>query len=157
MWREAFQSVADDVERISQEVGERVAQDPLASIGMPRPAKPRSSGRSGKGPGDASGRNEPATTKRRRLEEKEKGEPVAKAAVLGDPFARRRTRPQSYWAVGAGGSSLSEVTNGKKKIYGVCGSCMCWVVLRQMLYDMLELQSGVQFRSLFVHTTNCVR
>ncbi|CAN0033395.1 unnamed protein product [Sphacelaria rigidula] len=103
MWREAFQSVADEVERISQEVGKRVEQDPLASIGMPRPAKPRSSLDS-RGIGGSTG------TKRRRREEDAKERVEAKAAAMSDPFARRRTRPQSYWTVGSGGGSLTEVS-----------------------------------------------
>lgn len=87
MWREAFQSVADDVDRISREVSEKVADDPLASIGMAATPAPR----------EKSVATSSLVTKRRRKEEQDKE--AATAAAL-DPFARRKTRPKSYWAVG---------------------------------------------------------
>lgn len=93
MWREAFLSVADDVDRLSREVGEKVADDPLASIGMANPAT------KGKGNEDSLGASSLAT-KQRRKEEKGKEAAAAAAAAAQDPFARRRTRPKSYWAVG---------------------------------------------------------
>lgn len=110
MWRAAFQSVADDIDRLSQDVGKRVAEDPLASIGMARPEKPstlKQQKNSDKLKGASS-----STTKRRRKEEKEKEE----AAAAMDPFARRRTRPKSYWAVGNEREQPEEV-------------CVLWLVL----------------------------
>lgn len=92
MWREAFQSVADDVGRLSRDVSKRVEDDPLASIGMA--LKPV---RNGKNPEHQSSGSASSATKRRR---KEKQEKEAAAAAAVDPFARRRTRPKSYWAVG---------------------------------------------------------
>lgn len=89
MWQEAFESVATDVERLSREVDERVAEDPLASIGMARPeTKPPATKGKGKGP---------MKSKRGREEE---GAAAAAAASAVDPFARRKTRPTSYWSVG---------------------------------------------------------
>ncbi|CAM9681785.1 unnamed protein product [Ectocarpus sp. 12 AP-2014] len=99
MWREAFQSVADDVGRLSRDVSKRVEDDPLASIGMA--LKPVRNGknpeRNGKNPEHQSSGSASSATKRRR---KEKQEKEAAAAAAVDPFARRRTRPKSYWAVG---------------------------------------------------------
>lgn len=92
MWREAFLSVADDVDRLSRDVDKKVAIDPLASIGMAINPVPK-----GKGAEKAQGASSLAT-KRRRKEEQEK-EATSAAAAL-DPFARRRTRPKSYWSVG---------------------------------------------------------
>lgn len=108
MWREAFQSVADDIDRLSHDVEKRVAHDPLASIGMPRPAarKPASSSQAGSASGKGSETSPPgdnnssSVTKRRREADKEREEQEAAAAAATDPFARRRTRPKSYWAVG---------------------------------------------------------
>ncbi|CAM9366973.1 unnamed protein product [Hapterophycus canaliculatus] len=91
MWREAFQSIANDVERLSQDVNKEVANDPLASIGMALKASPK-----GKKAEKSAGASSLAA-KRRRKEDQEK-EAAAAAAV--DPFARRRTRPKSYWSVG---------------------------------------------------------
>eukprot|EP00752_Nemacystus_decipiens_P004173 g3816.t1 len=93
MWREAFLSVAEDVDRLSRDVGEKVADDPLASIGMVINPVPKEKGaEKSKGATSSS-----SATKRRRKEEREK---EAAAAAL-DPFARRRTRPKSYWSIGA--------------------------------------------------------
>lgn len=100
MWREAFQSVADDVDRLSRDVGKKVADDPLASIGMAVNPAPKA-----KSPEKSLGASSLAT-KRRWKEEQEKG---AAAAARLDPFARRRTRPKSYWAVGNELDSASEV------------------------------------------------
>lgn len=91
MWREAFLSVVEDVDRLSRDVGRKVADDPLASIGMAINPVPK-----GKGAEKPQGGSSLAT-KRRRKEEQE--EEAAAAAAL-DPFARRRTRPKSYWSVG---------------------------------------------------------
>lgn len=104
MWREAFESVADDVDRLSRDLDERVAQDPLASIGMVRPdiSSPSKEKSSAKSPGASS-----VATKRRRKEDKDRKE--ADAAAAADPFARRRTRPQSYWTVGNDPESSTEV------------------------------------------------
>lgn len=99
MWREAFLSVAEDVERLSQDVGKKVADDPLASIGMAVNPVPK-----GKGLEQPSGASSLAT-KRRRKEKQEKE--MAAAAI--DPFARRRTRPKSYWSVGTELESSAEV------------------------------------------------
>lgn len=96
MWREAFLSVADDIDRLSRDVGDKVADDPLASIGMANPA------RKGKGKEESLGASS-LPTKRRRKEGKGKGAASAAATaatVALDPFARRRTRPKTYWAVG---------------------------------------------------------
>lgn len=100
MWREAFQSVADDVDRLSRDVDKKVADDPLASIGMANPAS------KGKGAEKSLGASS-LETKRRRKEKQGKQE-VAAAAAL-DPFARRKTRPKSYWAVGNELESAPEV------------------------------------------------
>lgn len=91
MWREAFLSVVEDVDRLSRDVGRKVADDPLASIGMAINPVPK-----GKGAEKPQGASSLAT-KRRRKEEQEK---EAAAAAALDPFARRRTRPKSYWSVG---------------------------------------------------------
>lgn len=100
MWREAFQSVADDVDRLSREVENRVAEDPLGSIAMARPEKPSPS--KGKGPQKSVGASSLTSSKRQRKYEEERA-----AAV--DPFARRRTRPKSYWSVGQEPESTAEV------------------------------------------------
>lgn len=101
MWREAFQSVADDVDRLSRDVGKKVAEDPLASIGLPRPDK--SSTPKGKVSEKSLGASS-MVTKRRRKEEQER-----EAAAALDPFARRRTRPKTYWSVGNEPESPAEV------------------------------------------------
>lgn len=103
MWREAFLSVVEDVDRLSQDVGKKVADDPLASIGMAVNPAPK-----GKGLETSLGAKSLAT-KRRRKEEQEK---EAAAAAL-DPFARRRTRPKSYWSVGAELESSTEVRGSR--------------------------------------------
>lgn len=90
MWREAFESVADDVDRISREVSTKVADDPLASIGMAAPAPKNKITEKSTGASSLA-------TKRRRKEEQDR---EAAAAAALDPFARRKTRPKSYWAVG---------------------------------------------------------
>lgn len=99
MWREAFLSVTEDVDRLSQDVNKKVADDPLASIGMAVDPAPK--GRDPENPLGASS----LATKRRRKEEQEK----QAAAVALDPFARRRTRPKSYWSVGNELDSSTEV------------------------------------------------
>lgn len=104
MWREAFESVADDVDRISREVSKKVAEDPLASIGMAAPAPKK------KNMEKLTGASSLAT-KRRRKEEQDRE--VAVAAAL-DPFARRKTRPKSYWAVGNELESPTEVRFSKR-------------------------------------------
>ncbi|CAM9801558.1 unnamed protein product [Pylaiella littoralis] len=101
MWREAFQSVADDVDRLSRDVGKKVADDPLASIGMVVNPAPK-----GKGAEKSLGASSSAAKGRRKDEHRK--EAVA-AAAAQDPFARRRTRPKSYWAVGNDLDSASEV------------------------------------------------
>lgn len=91
MWREAFQAISNDVERLSQDVNNEVADDPLASIGMALKAPPKE-----KSPNTSLGAGS-LGAKRRRKEDQEK---EAAAAAALDPFARRRTRPKSYWSVG---------------------------------------------------------
>lgn len=104
MWREAFQSVAEDIDRLTEEVGERIAKDPLATIGMQRPdGLLGSSSSSGKGPRTSRDNNTGSTavhrTKRQRRQEKEhKVAAAALASSAGDPFERRRTRPTSLWS-----------------------------------------------------------
>lgn len=100
MWREAFQSVAEDVDRLTRDVGDKVALDPLASIGMEKPAAPK-----GKSSEKSLGASS-AATKRRRKEKKEREEA---AAASVDPFARRKTRPKSYWTVGIEPGGSTEV------------------------------------------------
>lgn len=126
MWREAFQSIANDVERLSQDVDKEVADDPLASIGMGLKAaapKEKDSEKSG-GAGSLA-------AKRRQKEDQEKDAAAAAAAV--DPFARRRTRPKSYWSVGneldssaevgVRGSALGHVWLGYS---ACCNTCIGW-------------------------------
>ena len=119
MWREAFLSVADDVDRLTRDVGDKVAFDPLASIGMGKPAAPKEK-TSDKSLGASS-----AVSKRPR-KEKEREE----AAAAADPFARRKTRPKSYWSVGVEPGGLAEVrcvsrrvTRGRDDLAG----CACTV------------------------------
>lgn len=112
MWREAFQSVADDVDRLSRDVGKKVADDPLASIGMVVNPAPK-----GKGAEKSLGATSSAAKGRRKEEHRK--EAVA-AAAAQDPFARRRTRPKSYWAVGNDLDSASEVCSAGLKCLFVC-------------------------------------
>lgn len=93
-------SVANDVDRLSRDVGKKVADDPLATIGMAINPEPE-----GKGAEKPEGPSSSAT-KRRRKEEQER---EAAAAAL-DPFARRRTRPRSYWSTGTELESSAEVS-----------------------------------------------
>lgn len=131
MWRGAFQSVADDVDRISEEVGKRVAQDPLAAIGMHRPEMPRLSADSGRSSKPSKGGNESLETKRRRKAGEEKGGTTAKEAAMADPFARRRTRPKSYWANATEGGSLKDVS--PQSLCSVFGCRMWQHVMRAIL------------------------
>ena len=103
MWREAFQSVADDVDRISREIGKRVADDPLASIGMVMPEKLSAAGKKSSGK-SREGAVSLSAGKRRKTEGKD-----GKKVEASDPFTRRRTRPKSYWAVGGERDSTQEV------------------------------------------------
>lgn len=110
MWREAFQSVAEDVDRLTRDVGDKVALDPLASIGMEKPAAPKGK-LSDKSLGASS-----AATKRRREENREKEE----AAASVDPFARRKTRPKSYWTVGVEPGGSAEVRCSPAEVLAFC-------------------------------------
>lgn len=110
MWREAFLSVAADVDRLSRDVGKKVADDPLASIGMAINPVPK-----GKGVEKSKGAASSLATKRRRKEEQEK-----EAAAALDPFARRRTRPKSYWSVGTELESSTEVCMYEGRREGGC-------------------------------------
>lgn len=98
MWREAFLSIADDVDRLTRDVGDKVALDPLASIGMEKPAAPK-----GKLSDKSLGASSAATKRRRKEKEREE------AAASVDPFARRKTRPKSYWTVGVEPGGSAEV------------------------------------------------
>lgn len=102
MWREAFESVAEDVERISREIGKRVAEDPLASIGMTLPENLSAAG--GKNSGKSREGASSSTASKRRQTEKGTQEVDA-----SDPFTRRRIRPKTYWAVGSQQGSTQKV------------------------------------------------
>lgn len=110
MWREAFQSVAEDVDRLTRDVDDKVALDPLASIGMEKPAAPKGK-LSDKSLGASS-----AATKRRWKEKREKEE----AAASVDPFARRKTRPKSYWTVGLEPGGSAEVRFCPAEVFTFC-------------------------------------
>ena len=110
MWREAFQSVAEDVDRLTRDVGDKVALDPLASIGMEKPAAPK-----GK-LSDTSLGASAAATKRRRKDKQERDE----AAATVDPFVRRKTRPKSYWTVGIEPGGSAEVRFCPAKVFAFC-------------------------------------
>lgn len=103
MWKEAFESVAEDVERISHEIGKRVAEDPLASIGMTLPENLSATGEKGSGK-SREGASSSTASKRRQTEEKGMREVDA-----SDPFTRRRIRPKTYWAVGSQRDSTQKV------------------------------------------------
>lgn len=102
MWREAFLSIAEDVDRVSKDVGKRVAEDPLASIGM---ASSQTDASLSTKKGKNVARSEGATSSAKKTRRAEKEKEIAAA----DPFARRRTRPINYWAVGNELGSSSEV------------------------------------------------
>ncbi|CAN0088827.1 unnamed protein product [Discosporangium mesarthrocarpum] len=102
MWKEAFQSIADDIEQISRDVQGKVADDPLGAIGLGRslsllPAASSLSPRlSVDGGADRVGYNSSrgASTTGKGAE--------TTGAEQADPFSRRRTRPGNYWSVGRG-------------------------------------------------------
>ncbi|CAM9509946.1 unnamed protein product [Choristocarpus tenellus] len=101
MWKEAFQSVAEDIGFFSREVEAKVAKDPLGAIGL---GGEISAGPVASASGSGGEKGVKFGVERR---SKRTGQAGTKAqGATGDPFARRRTRPKSCWSVSIQGEDM---------------------------------------------------